>query len=184
MALFKKKYRVESARLKSWDYSWPGWYYVTINTQEHKVFFGEIKDGEMFLSPVGEIVRAEWIKAPQVRPYVDLDEWQIMPNHVHGIIIINDRPRVETTRRVVSTDVNDNPQGGRCKQIPLAQSSASSNPLAPNGFTTQDISSSVGSHASTIISLGMKKISPEFVNTSRTMFSNGSWTSIIRQIYQ
>ena len=66
-------------------------------------FFGKIVEGKMHLSVIGAIVADEWLKTPQVRTYIELDEWRIMPNHLHGIIIINNHPCVETTRRVVST---------------------------------------------------------------------------------
>ena len=58
----------------------------------------------MHVSLIGAIVGDEWLRTPQIRSYVELDEWRIMPNHVHGIIIINEHPDVETTRRVVSTN--------------------------------------------------------------------------------
>jgi REP element-mobilizing transposase RayT len=65
--------------------------------------FGEIIEGKVHLSTVGAIVAEEWLKTPHIRTYIELDEWRVMPNHLHGIIIINDHPGVETTRRVVST---------------------------------------------------------------------------------
>ena len=67
--------------------------------------FGEIEDGEMRLSGIGEIVSEGWQKTEQIRANVKLDGWIVMPNHIHGIIILtNDhRKNVETTRRVVST---------------------------------------------------------------------------------
>ena len=82
--------------------------YVTVCTKDMECLFGEIIDGKMHLSIRGAIVGDEWLKTPRIRSYVELDEWRIMPNHVHGIIIINEhRPvnpsGVETTRRVVST---------------------------------------------------------------------------------
>ncbi len=54
MALFKNKYRVETTRLKDWDYSNPGWYYVTICTKEHKIMFGYIESRKMFLNKIGQ----------------------------------------------------------------------------------------------------------------------------------
>ncbi len=103
MEKFQNTYRVASARLQSWEYTWPGWYYVTICTRGMEYYFGEIINDKMHLSVIGAIVGQEWLKTPQVRRHVELDEWRIMPNHLHGIIIINDHPGVETTRRVVST---------------------------------------------------------------------------------
>ena len=108
VVMFDGKYRIESARLKSWDYTWPGWYYVTICTKDTECFLGEIRDEKMDLSVPGKIVAEEWEKTARIRANVELDEWKIMPNHLHGIIIINDN-RVETTRRVVST--TEQPKG-------------------------------------------------------------------------
>jgi putative transposase len=104
MTKFKNKYRVESTRLPGWDYSQPGWYFVTICTRDRLCFFGDVVDGAMRLSPIGEIVAEEWRKTPQIRPNVELDEWIVMPNHVHGIIVITvTAVVVETPRRGVST---------------------------------------------------------------------------------
>lgn len=108
MALFKNKYRVQSTRLKGWDYAGAGWYFVTICTRNMEKFFGEIVKDEMQLSAVGEIVANEWVKTPSIRPQVSLDEWIVMPNHLHGILVIASSPiaetsKVETSRRDVST---------------------------------------------------------------------------------
>ena len=104
MTKFKDKYRVESTRLPGWDYASAGWYFVTICTRDRVPFLGDVVDGEMYLSPIGEIVAEEWQRTPQVRSNVTLDEWVIMPNHIHGIIVIvAGTPRVKTPRRGVST---------------------------------------------------------------------------------
>ncbi len=120
MTLFKNKYRVESTRLKGWDYTAAGLYFVTVCAKNRECFFGNVVNAEMCLSPIGEIVADEWQQTPRVRPYVELDEWIIMPNHVHGIIAIGNAadgqrgvvdvprsvaapPSVETLRRNVST---------------------------------------------------------------------------------
>jgi putative transposase len=107
MTLYQNKYRIESARLKGWDYRSNGFYFVTICTHDQQHFFGDIVNGEMQLSAVGEIVAQEWEKTPRIRPYVELDEWVVMPNHFHAIIAINNQPPVETFRRNVST-INQN----------------------------------------------------------------------------
>ena len=88
--LFKNKYRVASTRLAEWDYSWPGLYYVTICTKDRFCYLGEIKNGLVYLSEIGNIVFAEWLRTPMVRPNVILDDFIIMPNHIHGIIGIKE----------------------------------------------------------------------------------------------
>ena len=94
MARFKDTYRIESTRLKEWDYSNPWWYYVTINTKNHIEYFGKIINGKMILNDLGKIVEQNWIEIPLHFPNTEIDYYVIMPNHVHGIIIIN--PDVET----------------------------------------------------------------------------------------
>ena len=98
MDRFKGKYRISSARLPGWDYASAGYYFVTIVTQGRISYFGKIVGGIMHLSPIGAIVAEEWAKTPQIRPNVQLDEWVIMPNHLHGILVITYTP-VETSRR-------------------------------------------------------------------------------------
>jgi putative transposase len=89
MSLFRNKYRIESIRLKEWDYSNPWYYYVTINTKNHIQYFGNILDGKMILNRMGKIVNQEWQRTNEIRKNVELDYYTIMPNHIHGIVIIN-----------------------------------------------------------------------------------------------
>jgi putative transposase len=104
MTLYKNKYRIESARCPNWDYTSNGYYFVTICTHNRQYFFGNVIAGKMQLSNIGLIIAQEWQKTPQIRPNVQLDKWVVMPNHLHGIIIINNH--VETFRRNVSTIEN------------------------------------------------------------------------------
>ena len=106
MKLFRDRYRVESARLKGWDYSSNGYYFVTICTGNRRHYFGEITDGEMGLSEIGKIINNEWQKTGIIRKNVKLDEFVVMPNHIHGILGIN-AIGVETPRRGVSTNVTN-----------------------------------------------------------------------------
>lgn len=85
--------RIDSARLKSWDYSTPWWYYVTINTKRHKEYFGEIEFDKIKLNVLGEVADLFWKEIPTHFKNVELDSYIIMPNHIHGIIIINDCSR-------------------------------------------------------------------------------------------
>ncbi len=103
---FRKKYRIESARLKYFDYSINGAYFVTICIKEHECNFGEIINDKIKLSAIGEIVKNEWLKTPEIRKNVVLDEWTIMPNHLHGVIIINDKLPGKTESHSVETHCN------------------------------------------------------------------------------
>lgn len=95
--LYKGKYRVESTRLESWDYSSPGYYFVTICVQNRDCHFGNVENGSMVLSDIGEIANKYWQEIPLHIPSAQLDEYIIMPNHVHGIIIQNEIRRNTTS---------------------------------------------------------------------------------------
>ncbi|MDH4359513.1 MAG: transposase [Nitrospirota bacterium] len=96
------RYRSHSIRLPWWDYSQAGWYFVTICTQDRQCVLGEIVEGSVVLSQAGLIVEEEWRRTATVRQRVGLDEWVIMPNHLHGILVINGGPGM-TSHRDVST---------------------------------------------------------------------------------
>ena len=76
-------------RLRGYDYSQPGAYFVSICAQHRKCLFGTIIDGQMRLNEIGEIVVECWSRIPQHFPSVELGEYVIMPNHIHGIIALN-----------------------------------------------------------------------------------------------
>jgi len=92
MTKFKNKYRIEPARLEGYDYSLQGMYFITICTGGRKHFFGDIKNGEMYLSEVGKIAYKQWFKTLEIRKDMNLQlhEFVVMPNHIHGIIEIGD----------------------------------------------------------------------------------------------
>jgi len=79
-----------SIRLKNYDYAQAGAYFVTICTKDRECLYGEIVDGEMRLNAFGEIVAECWNAIPEHFHNVELDEFVVMPNHVHGIIVIVD----------------------------------------------------------------------------------------------
>jgi hypothetical protein len=86
---FQNKYRIASARLQTWDYGWNAAYFVTICTQNRERFFGNITDGKMYLSETGNIAQKFWMEIPNHFPFARLGEFIIMPDHMHGIIIID-----------------------------------------------------------------------------------------------
>jgi putative transposase len=86
---FRNKYRVPSARLQNWDYGANGAYFITICTKEMNHFFGEVVDKEMNLNAFGVLAEEYWTGIVKQFPYVELGNFQIMPNHMHGILIID-----------------------------------------------------------------------------------------------
>lgn len=86
-------------RMCGFDYSGSGYYFVTICTQNQELFFGDVKNGKMILNNCGIIANKCWRDLPNHYWNCKLDEFVIMPNHVHGIIVINNdirRERFET----------------------------------------------------------------------------------------
>ena len=92
---FADKFSVNSPRLKNWNYSTPGIYFITICTLNHNNFFGKIIDNQMELSDKGIIAKQELIKTINLRSEIESLGWVIMPNHLHWLI----RVLVETPRR-------------------------------------------------------------------------------------
>ena len=120
---FRNKYKIKSARLTGYDYSQNGMYFVTICTKDREEFFGEIKNNSVVLNNIGKIVQEELLNTPIIRSNVILDDWVIMPNHLHFIIEIRNvetprqgvetpRQGVETPRRGVSTIRDDKNKNG------------------------------------------------------------------------
>ena len=110
--LYKNKYRIPSARLQHWDYGWNAAYFVTICTHNRQCFFGEISNGKMELSEMGKTATIYWMEIPDHFPFVNLGAFVVMPNHIHGIVVI-DKPQtvnapipdpVETPNLGVSTN--------------------------------------------------------------------------------
>ena len=117
MKMYKNKYRTTSTRLKNWDYSQYGWYFITICTKNREHFFGEVINEKMKLSPIGETVKQEWIKTPKIRPDMNLtlDEFIIMPNHFHAIIIIgNNKHNTNVETQYFASNINTNRNTFNC----------------------------------------------------------------------
>jgi REP-associated tyrosine transposase len=93
-----------SIRLKEYDYSWPGWYFVTICTRNRECTLGEIVNDLMAHSNMANIIKKYWEDIPKHFPSVELDESVIMPNHMHGIIILNEPRRGGVSSPRLDTD--------------------------------------------------------------------------------
>jgi REP element-mobilizing transposase RayT len=85
-------YSRRSIRLKGYDYSQAGAYFVTICTQNQECLFGDITDGIMRANHFGKIVGEQWNDIPQRFPVVQLDQFVVMPNHIHGVLVVVGAP--------------------------------------------------------------------------------------------
>ncbi len=75
-------------RLITYNYSYVGYYFITICVKNREEYFGKIIHDEMILNDHGEMIKKNWLRIPEFHPSIQLDEWIIMPNHIHGIIVI------------------------------------------------------------------------------------------------
>jgi len=82
--------RRQSLRLRNYDYSRAGAYFITVCTHGRELLFGDVIDSEMELNELGRIAAQEWLKSARLRDEIALDAWVVMPNHVHGIVLITD----------------------------------------------------------------------------------------------
>ncbi len=88
MSYDPNRHHRQSIRLRGYDYTQAGAYFVTIVAHERACLFGEIIDGVMHLNDAGRMVDAAWTALPQRFPAIELDAWITMPNHLHGIIVV------------------------------------------------------------------------------------------------
>ena len=112
---FQGKYRIASSRLQSWDYGSNGMYFITICTGDRRNFFGEVVQGKMILSHVGILADVLWYEIKNHAKNIELGEFVVMPNHIHGILILNnphnpcrDKACLVSTTNNVSNNNNQN----------------------------------------------------------------------------
>lgn len=105
------KFRRKTIRLQNWNYAWDASYFITICTKNRQPYFGEIRNGEMHISKIGQVALDEWHKTEKIRSDMNLilDEFIIMPDHIHGIIHIgeNDYNNSTTTMHGGSTEFSE-----------------------------------------------------------------------------
>ena len=118
MKKFAGKYRIPSARAPWWDYANDGAYFVTICTAHRECCFGDVADGKMHFSTLGQIANNIWEEIPRQFPYAELGEYQVMPNHVHGIIVINGNSGRDAINRVSTPRIAET-------NAPIAETDAS-----------------------------------------------------------
>ncbi|MNQ53502.1 hypothetical protein D3C85_675430 [compost metagenome] len=143
---FQNKYRISSIRAQWWDYGWNGAYFITICTQDREHYFGEIQNDKMVLSEVGIIADILWHQIPIHHKNVELGDFVVMPNHIHGILIID--------KKLHDIDV-DNVETGHALSLPSLPLSPTDTFKKPGLQRFQNIgkntiSSIVGSYKSAV----------------------------------
>lgn len=100
MTLFRDKYRIETIRRRDWNYAAAGWYFETICTENKRSYFGRISDGMMRFSDIGKCADTFWREIPSHHKHVTIDEFIVMPNHVHGILVIDSPDWMPSLRKI------------------------------------------------------------------------------------
>jgi hypothetical protein len=111
---FQNKYRIPSARNPNWDYRNQAIYFVTICTHKRLFYFGNIENGKMILSETGRIASKNWLDIPNHFPFIELINFVVMPNHIHGLLEIHDINgdiRVDTSQSVHTSPSLDTSHG-------------------------------------------------------------------------
>ena len=109
MSKFRNKYRIESSRLQKWDYGWDAAYFITICTKNRIHYFGEVEDGKMILSNIGVLADDLWHEIKNHAKNVEFGAFVAMPNHIHGILVLDGNNR----DRDVEMDKNTDTPGQR-----------------------------------------------------------------------
>lgn len=113
---FQNKYRISSIRAQWWDYGWNGAYFITICTQDRKHYFGEIQNNKMILSEVGIIADLLWHQIPIHHKNIELGDFVVMPNHIHGILIIDKQNNIDLDNVNDTNDANNEQTGHALSQ--------------------------------------------------------------------
>ncbi len=132
---FQDIYRIPSARAEWWDYGNNAAYFVTICTGGREHYFGEIQNDIMYLSEMGKIAHQNWMEIPDHFSFIKLDVFVIMPNHIHGILVIDktNDPGRDAIDRVSDTNPNwDSVKSDEANQLDDVKSDASNQSDAAN----------------------------------------------------
>lgn len=165
-----------SLRLVGYDYAQAGAYFVTLCTHNRECLFGEIEHGIMKLSDTGRVVADEWLKSGTVRREIVLDEWVVMPNHFHAIIVITEHPDVKLQPiRLAGTGDREVIREGRGDRL-VALAGAPIPPVTATGPQPHSVGAMIA---------GFKSAVTKRVNTLRqtpgaTLWQRNYWEHIIR----
>jgi len=144
----------QSIRLRDFDYARGGGYFVTLCAWQRECLFGDVLDGGMRLNEFGVVVGECWAAVPEHFPHVQLDAFLVMPNHVHGILIIDDRhPVVGATHGSPEPDGITEPNGLRFSEnvhLVTRTRATHASPLHPTGPKRGSLGAIVGQFKSAV----------------------------------
>jgi REP element-mobilizing transposase RayT len=153
MDKYKIKYRIASARLQNWNYCRAGAYFITICTQNRLHYFGEIVDRKMQLSHIGIIADVMWHEMINHSQHIELGQFVVMPNHIHGVLIITYNDNENGNENVNEND-NDNLETGHALSLqPKNQSESRPKPIGKQRFQNigkNSVSSIIGGYKSAV----------------------------------
>lgn len=115
MSKFRNKYRIESSRLQKWDYGWDAAYFITICTKNRIHYFGKVENGKMKLSPIGVLANDLWHEIKNHAKNVDFGAFVVMPNHIHGILVLDGNNRDRDVEMDKNTENGGDTDGRRDK---------------------------------------------------------------------
>jgi REP element-mobilizing transposase RayT len=150
----------QSIRLKGYDYSQSGLYFITICCYQRECLFGNIINSQMILNNFGQLIKEEWLKSAEIRKEIELDDFVIMPNHFHGIVIINQEINSHFMKNDV--DFQDNNVGANGRS-PLQQIQSSPPKIS---MKPKSISSLIA---------GFKSATTKKINVIRNTHQNPVW---------
>ena len=151
MDKFKGKYKIESNRLRGWDYSSDALYFITIVTANREWYFGEIVKGEMIANNFGKIAIDEWYQSFEIRQELYLDEFILMPNHLHAIVKLENNKTGETdgrSERPFGSTITPRPFGSTITPRPFGYTTSIPQPFIRK---PKSISSFVAGYKSAVI---------------------------------
>ncbi len=140
-------------RLQGYDYSSPGAYFITICTQNHECLFGEISNRKMILNAAGQMITTILQQIPDHYPGNDIDEFVVMPNHIHTIIFVGAGPRACPFKIITCLPENGQPTENRQPRGRIGQPQG----VAPTGLPLPDIVSRIKTMTTKQYSDGVKQ---------------------------
>lgn len=153
----------QSLRFKGYDYSLPGAYFVTTISKRRVCLFGEVRKGNIVLSDIGRVVEKCWHNISKNFPYVRLDEFVLMPNHLHGILFLFEAKGKGEAFSAINTDLDD---------INFENAS----PLRPHGTQSR----SLGSVIQNFKSVSTRMVNRRYFKAGNKIWQRNYFERIIR----